>query len=135
MIVVEAERQVVYTYCPVSASSGYHRGVITYYYDVWPIKIGPFLESGLVPLVLAPIWLSYGYLYPLLDKFFGGKAIDEANERSSSLSFVGLTWALCATQFIVSDVLYLQGFPHWQVDLALCVSLLASTWFDLRFTV
>lgn len=88
-------------------------------YDVWPIKIGPFFESGLVPLVLAPIWLLYGYLAPVLDQAFADEAIEDANTRASSLSFVALTWLLCAAQFIVSDILYLQGFPHWQVFLSL----------------
>ena len=85
-------------------------------YDVWPIKVGPFLESGLVPFLLAPIWLLYGYLYPLLDEFFADDAaVKEANKRASRLPFVALTWSLCAAQFILSDILYLQDFPHWQV--------------------
>lgn len=85
-------------------------------YDVWPFKIGPFLESGLVPFLLAPIWVLYGYLTPLLDEFFGNEESTKvASDRASSLSFVGLTWILCAAQFILSDILYLQGFPHWQV--------------------
>ena len=33
-------------------------------------KIGPAIESGVIPLVLAPIWLLYGYLQPLLDVVF-----------------------------------------------------------------
>ena len=33
-------------------------------------KVGPALESGVIPLVLAPIWLLYGYLTPLLDTVF-----------------------------------------------------------------
>ena len=86
-------------------------------YDVWPIKIGPFLESGLVPLVLAPIWVLYGYLYPLLDQVFAEEASTElARERASSFSFLALTWLSCGLQFILSDILYLQGAPHWQAS-------------------
>ena len=33
-------------------------------------QIGPALESGIIPVVLAPIWLLYGYLQPLLDTVF-----------------------------------------------------------------
>ena len=33
-------------------------------------KVGPALESGIIPVVLAPIWLLYGYLQPLLDTVF-----------------------------------------------------------------
>ena len=83
---------------------------------MWPIKIGPFLESGLVPLVLAPIWVLYSYLYPLLDEVFAGDgATEEASERASNFSNLAVTWTLLAGQFILSDVLYLQGTPHWQV--------------------
>ena len=39
-------------------------------YDVLQFKVGPALESGVIPLVLAPIWLLYGYLTPLLDTVF-----------------------------------------------------------------
>ena len=83
---------------------------------MWPIKIGPFLESGLVPFLLAPIWLLYGYLTPVLDEVFAeDDDVQEANTRASSISIVALTWFLAAAQFIISDVLYLQGTPHWQV--------------------
>ena len=37
-------------------------------YDVWPFMVGPFFESGTIPLTLAPIWLLYGYLQPLVDE-------------------------------------------------------------------
>jgi hypothetical protein len=84
-------------------------------YDVLPFKVGPFLESGLVPLVLAPIWVLYGYLYPLLDKFFADDATEEAIERASSFGTLANTWILLAGQFILSDVLYLQGTEHWKI--------------------
>jgi len=85
-------------------------------YDLWPIKIGPFLESGVVPLVLAPIWLLYGYLYPLLDEVFrADAATTEAQDRASTFSTLAITWALAAGQFILSDVLYLADTPHWQI--------------------
>lgn len=41
-------------------------------YDVLPFQVGPFLQSGLVPLVLAPIWVLYAYLQPLLDNLWPG---------------------------------------------------------------
>lgn len=85
-------------------------------YDVWPIKIGPFLESGLVPLVLVPIWLLYGYAYPLLDEVFAEEAsTEEARERASSFTPLAITWLSAGAQFVLSDVMYLQGAPHWQV--------------------
>ena len=89
-------------------------------YDLWPIKIGPFLESGVVPIVLAPIWLLYGYLYPLLDEVFADEeATREANERATAFSTLAWTWVLAAAQFILSDVMYLQGvtaaFAHQTV--------------------
>lgn len=84
-------------------------------YDLWPFKIGPFLESGTVPLLLAPIWLLYGYLYPLLDSYFDDEAVSHAIERASDLRFVGVTWLALAAMFILSDVIYLNNVPHWQV--------------------
>lgn len=94
-------------------------------YDVLPFKVGPFLESGLVPLVLAPIWLSYGYLAPVIDQAIADDPdVQEANERASSLSTVALTWVLAATQFIISDIMYLQGLEHWKIYpvMALCTA-------------
>ena len=44
-------------------------------YDVLPFQVGPFLQSGLVPLVLAPIWVLYGYLQPLLDNLWPGVSL------------------------------------------------------------
>ena len=41
-------------------------------FDVWPFQVGPFLQSGLVPIVLAPIWVLYVYLQPLMDNFWPG---------------------------------------------------------------
>lgn len=98
-------------------------------YDVWPIKIGPFLESGLVPLVLAPIWVLYGYLYPLLDEVFAEEESTElARERASSFPLLALTWVSAGAQFVLSDVLYLQGAPHWQVWCFLCLQRSALVW-------
>jgi len=39
-------------------------------YDVLQFKVGPALESGIIPVVLAPIWLLYGYVQPLVDTAF-----------------------------------------------------------------
>lgn len=44
-------------------------------YDVLPFKVGPFLQSGLVPLVLAPIWVLYVYLQPLMDNVWPGVSL------------------------------------------------------------
>ena len=41
-------------------------------FDVWPFQVGPFLQSGLVPIVLAPIWVLYVYLQPLMDNYWPG---------------------------------------------------------------
>ena len=85
-------------------------------YDVLPFKVGPFLESGLVPLLLATIWLSYAYLALVIDQAIADDPdVQEANDRASSLSTVALPWILAATQFIISDIMYLQGLEHWKV--------------------
>jgi hypothetical protein len=86
-------------------------------YDVLTFSVGPFLESGLVPLVLAPIWVLYGYLYPLLDEYFDDESIGFAGDLASNPRFVALLWASLAAMFILSDVLYLNNVPHWQVCL------------------
>ena len=43
-------------------------------YDVLPFvvdtPVGPMVQAGIIPLVLAPIWVLYGYLQPLLDEVF-----------------------------------------------------------------
>ena len=44
-------------------------------YDALPFHVGPFLQSGLVPLVLAPIWVLYAYLQPLLDNLWPGVSL------------------------------------------------------------
>ena len=31
-------------------------------YDVWDFTLGPFPEAGTIPILLAPIWLLYGYV-------------------------------------------------------------------------
>ena len=41
-------------------------------------QVGPALESGVIPLVLAPIWLLYGYLTPLLDTVFKDEPTTQA---------------------------------------------------------
>ena len=50
-------------------------------YDVLQFKVGPALESGVIPLVLAPIWLLYGYLTPLLDTVFKDKPATQARHQ------------------------------------------------------
>ena len=43
-------------------------------YDVLPFVVdtplGPMVQAGIIPLVLVPIWVLYGYLQPLLDEVF-----------------------------------------------------------------
>lgn len=84
-------------------------------YDVLPFSVGPFLQSWLVPLVLAPIWVLYGYLYPLLDSYFDDEAVGFASELSSNPRFLVLLWASLTAMFILSDVLYFKQVDHWQV--------------------
>ncbi|KAK9803687.1 hypothetical protein WJX72_012204 [[Myrmecia] bisecta] len=88
-------------------------------YDVLPFKVGPFLESGLVPGMLAPIWVLYAYLQPLLDEYFADEAVDRASGRASSLAYNALNWGVLAAMFLLSDYLYLAGFPHWQCTVIL----------------
>ena len=44
-------------------------------YDVLQFQVGPFLQSGLVPVVLAPIWVLYVYLQPLMDNLWPGVSL------------------------------------------------------------
>lgn len=86
-------------------------------FDVGEFMVGPFVQSWLVPFVLAPIWLLYGYLQPVLDEWFRDDAIDAAELRASSLPFLVATWGLLAAQFLASDWLYLNNVPHWAISL------------------
>ncbi|EIE21281.1 hypothetical protein COCSUDRAFT_43577 [Coccomyxa subellipsoidea C-169] len=95
-------------------------------YDVLPFKVGPFYQSGLVPLVLAPIWVLYGYLYPLLDSYFDDEAVSSASDKASNLRSVALLWASLAAMFILSDVLYLNNVPHWQISAILALAATAN---------
>ena len=56
-----------------------------------------------------------------------GDAIAEANRKASSLGFLAADWAFCAAVFILSDVLYLSGTPHWQISATLA-GLAALNW-------
>jgi len=56
-----------------------------------------------------------------------GDAIAEANRKASSLGFLAADWAFCAAVFILSDVLYLNGTPHWQISATLA-GLAALNW-------
>ena len=49
-----------------------HCSIPVQVYDVWPFTVGPFIQSGLVPLVLAPIWVLYVYLQPFMDNLWPG---------------------------------------------------------------
>ena len=68
-------------------------------FDVWPFQIGPFLQSGLVPIVLAPIWVLYVYLQPLMDNFWPG--VSSCTDHH--LCFL-LSWTFTSTQRCCSRV-------------------------------
>ena len=63
-------------------------------YDVLPFKVGPFLQSGLVPLVLAPIWVLYVYLQPLMDNIWPGVSLHlpwpESVAEKQALDILGI---------------------------------------------
>ena len=44
-------------------------------------QVGPFLQSGLVPVVLAPIWVLYVYLQPLMDNLWPGVSLASPARR------------------------------------------------------
>jgi hypothetical protein len=96
-------------------------------YDVWAFKLGPFPEAWTIPLLLAPIWLLYGYLAPITDEYVNDSDVASAQERTSSLPFVLLCWVFLAAQFLLSDALYQYGQPHWVCHAVLSV-LAAAIW-------
>ena len=55
------------------------------------------------------------------------EAIGNAQRRASSLGFLAADWAFCAAVFILSDVLYLNGVPHWIISATLA-SLAVANW-------
>lgn len=91
-------------------------------YDVLPFSVGPFLQSWLVPLVLAPIWVLYGYLYPLLDSYFDDEAVGFASNLASNPRFLVLLWASLTAMFVLSDVLYFKQVDHWQISAILALA-------------
>lgn len=80
-------------------------------YDVWAFKVGPFLEAGTIPLLLAPIWLLYAYLVPLADAYVGADqpATRIANEKASSLGYNAVQWLELGAFFLLSDLVYQLG--------------------------
>ena len=54
-------------------------------------------------------------------------AIAEAERKATSLGFLAGEWAFCAATFILSDILYLGGAPHWQIS-ATIGALAALNW-------
>ena len=58
---------------PCCAAAVHNNGFLPVY-DVLPFvvdtPVGPMVQAGIIPLVLAPIWVLYGYLQPLLDEVF-----------------------------------------------------------------
>ena len=97
-------------------------------YDLWPFRVGSMLQAGIVPAVLLPIWLLYGYAVPFVDEFFGDEdgKVAEISELSSKLPFVALTWGAMTMHFLLSDYLYLNGAPHWQISAILGVLAIAN---------
>ena len=62
-----------------------------------------------------------------LDWLQDEEAIGNAQRRASSLGFLAADWAVCAAIFILSDVLYLNGAPHWIISVTLA-GLAAANW-------
>ena len=58
-----------------SAQLGALSQIYVQVYDVWAFQIGPILQSGLVPIVLAPIWVLYVYLQPFMDELWQGVSL------------------------------------------------------------
>lgn len=99
-------------------------------YDVWAFNLGPFPEAGTIPILLAPIWLLYGYVAPILDEYLArsdprAQGSSTGREQSGDLGFVLLTWAALAAQFLFSDLVYQAGAPHWVCSLSLALLALA----------
>eukprot|EP00891_Asterochloris_glomerata_P006560 jgi/Astpho2/6560/Aster-x1382 len=100
-------------------------------YDVLPFVVdtplGPMVQAGIIPLVLVPIWVLYGYLQPLLDEVFADDpATERAIQRAESLPYNMLCWGSMAAMFLLSSYLYLADWPHWQISLALAPLALAN---------
>ncbi|DBB05397.1 hypothetical protein WJX82_006207 [Trebouxia sp. C0006] len=96
-------------------------------YDPQKFNVGIAKESGLVPLLLAPIWLLFPYLQVLLDEYNAeDPATVEATSdgKAGSLAFNLLMWGSIVSAFLLSGYLYLNDFPHWQ-----CSGILAVTAF------
>ena len=55
------------------------------------------------------------------------EAIAEAERKASSLGFLAADWAFCAVTFILSDILYLQGTPHFAIS-AILAATAAANW-------
>ena len=72
-------------------------------------------------------WLLACCFKEILDCLQDEKAIGNAQRRASSLGFLAADWAFCAAVFILSDVLYLNGMPHWIISATLA-GLAAANW-------
>lgn len=96
-------------------------------YDVWAFKVGPALQSGLIPIVLAPIWVAYTYLTVLLDEANAEELPTQlAVQHARSLAYVLLCWGSVVAAFLLSDFLYLTGTPHYVTSLLLALTCAAN---------
>jgi hypothetical protein len=96
-------------------------------YDVWAFNLGPFPEAWTIPIALAPIWLLYGYVAPILDEYVNDGATREAQENAADPAFTAVCWGALAAQFLFSDLLYQIGTPHWLCSASLAV-MAAAIW-------
>jgi hypothetical protein len=91
-------------------------------YDLWEFHIGSAVESGLIPFLLAPIWVLYSYLQPLADAYNGDdEATAAASRRAEPLAYHLLLWGVITAEFLLSSWLYLNEYPHWQCSAILAV--------------
>jgi len=103
------------TFVQVSHNNGF---LPMYDYFAFTINtpLGPAVESMLVPLLLAPIWLLYAWAYPLADAAYeDDEATETAQLKARSLSYNLLNWGVITAMFLLSSYLYLSDFPHWQI--------------------
>ncbi|KAL3147371.1 hypothetical protein ABBQ32_002851 [Trebouxia sp. C0010 RCD-2024] len=94
-------------------------------YDPQNFSLGIAKQSGLVPLLLAPIWLLFPYLQVLTDQYNADDpATVEANSdgKAGSLAYNLLLWGSITAAFLLSGFVYLNDFPHWQCSLILSVT-------------
>jgi hypothetical protein len=103
------------TFVQVSHNNGF-LPVYDYFKFTVNTPLGPAVESLLVPLLLAPIWLLYAWAVPLADTIFeDDEATAVAQRKAGSLAYNALNWGVIVAHFLLSSYLYLSDFPHWQI--------------------